>query len=491
MARKYDEDLFQETTMTFGEHLEELRICLFRALIGLVIGFGIGLWYGDRVVAFIQTPLEHALQQYYKQIQRDDAVSEIGTRAAEYKQPGDVPVGSWTEADVEQLVTNENLIFDEFYIEPREVMGALRDAYPQVMGGIEIPRNRPGHPLSITGPVGISSADLLKPVELARAIVAGGGSSQPGPGHRVWELFDERGRALVESIAKSGKVSDEERDTLARSLTRVLAQHGFFVPEQFAGVKLMPEAKLLVARFDVLKPLDVQRLNRLVFEESFGGNATDAAQMLVAPSYPDLIRLHLWRSIEDDPRLRASSFNPQEAFVIYIKAALVTGIVISSPWVFYQLWLFVAAGLYPHEKKYVHVFLPFSLGLFLAGAALAFFAVFQPVLEFLFSFNRSLGIDPEPRISEWMSFVLMLPLGFGISFQLPLVMLFLERIGIFSVRAYLEKWRIAVLVIFVLSAILTPADPYSMLLMAIPLTFLYFGGILVCYWFPRSTPQES
>jgi sec-independent protein translocase protein TatC len=132
------------------------------------------------------------------------------------------------------------------------------------------------------------------------------------------------------------------------------------------------------------------------------------------------------------------------------------------------------------------VFLPFSLGLFLAGACLAFFFVFKPVLSFLLSFNSWLGIDPDPRISEWFSFVLILPLGFGVSFQLPLVMLFLERIGIFTVEAYVEKWRIAIFAITVISAILTPADPYSMLLMAIPLTVLYFGGVLLCRYLPST-----
>ena len=94
-------------------------------------------------------------------------------------------------------------------------------------------------------------------------------------------------------------------------------------------------------------------------------------------------------------------------------------------------------------------------------------------------------IDPDPRISEWMSFVLFLPLGFGISFQLPLVMLLLDRIGVMSVAVYLEKWRIAVLVIFVVAMVLTPADPISMLLMACPLTFLYFGGVALCKWLPK------
>ncbi len=120
---------------------------------------------------------------------------------------------------------------------------------------------------------------------------------------------------------------------------------------------------------------------------------------------------------------------------------------------------------------------PSAWCLFWAGALLAFFFAFEYVLHFLFSFNRALDIQAEPRISEWIGFVLFLPLGFGIAFQLPLVMFFLNRIGLISVKAYLEKWRIAILIIFVLSMILTPADPISMLLMALPLCGLYFLGI--------------
>ncbi len=189
----------------------------------------------------------------------------------------------------------------------------------------------------------------------------------------------------------------------------------------------------------------------------------------------------------EDDRVHAKSFSFPEMFTIWLKACLVVGTIISSPWVFYQIWSFVAAGLYPHEKKYVHLFLPFSLGLFLLGAATAYLFVFKPVLGFLLTFNSSLGVDPDPRISEWLGFVLLMPLGFGISFQLPLVMLFLERIGVFNIRAYMEKWRVAVLVIFIISAILTPADPYSILFMALPLTFLYFGGVLLCYFLPRQS----
>ncbi|MCD4727172.1 MAG: twin-arginine translocase subunit TatC, partial [Pirellulales bacterium] len=199
----------------------------------------------------------------------------------------------------------------------------------------------------------------------------------------------------------------------------------------------------------------------------------------------NLLRLFLWRRSEDDPRLRTKSLNAQEAFTVYLKASLLAGVLLASPWIFIQIWNFVAAGLYPRERRYVHIFLPFSLGLFLSGAALAFVFVFEPVLTFLLMWNRSLGIDPDPRINEWLGFVMILPIGFGIGFQLPLVILFLERIGVFTVQNYLSQWKIAIFVIFVLSAMLTPPDPSSMTLMAIPLTFLYFGGVLLCKLLPR------
>jgi sec-independent protein translocase protein TatC len=194
-----------------------------------------------------------------------------------------------------------------------------------------------------------------------------------------------------------------------------------------------------------------------------------------------------FRPIADNPQIHMKSLASQESFMIYMKASILVGVVLASPWVFYQIWSFVAAGLYPHERRYVHVFLPMSLGLFLSGAALAFFIAFDKVLAFLLSFNRMMGIDPDLRINEWMSFVLLLPLGFGVSFQLPLVMLFLERIGLMTVQSYLKSWRMAVLIIFVLAMVLTPTgDPYTMLLMACPLTFLYFGGVLLCKVMPKA-----
>ena len=219
-------------------------------------------------------------------------------------------------------------------------------------------------------------------------------------------------------------------------------------------------------------------------------NAAAPGAAIPTPSTEKLQELLLWRPIENDPRTRTKSLSGQEPFMIWMKAALIAGLCIASPWVFYQLWMFVAAGLYPTERKYVHIFLPFSIGLFLFGVVCSTF-VFPPILKFFLSFNRSMGIEPEPRITEWLSFVLFLPLGFGLTFQLPLVMLFLERIGVMTVRGYLKQWRIAVLVIWIIAAIVTPGDPYSIFLLGLPMTLLFFGGVLLCHWWPRETATPA
>jgi sec-independent protein translocase protein TatC len=195
------------------------------------------------------------------------------------------------------------------------------------------------------------------------------------------------------------------------------------------------------------------------------------------------IRILLFAKTSENAKTKA--LGVYEAFKIYIIASLIVGLVLASPVVAYNLWSFVAAGLYPHEKKYVYYFIPVSIGLFVVGALFAFFFVFQFVLDFLFGFNSWLHIEPDPRISEWIGFALLLPVGFGISFQLPVVMFVLERVGIFTAKQYLEKWRIAVLAICLIAVFLTPGDPGSMLLMAIPLVLLYFGGVWVCKLFPR------
>ena len=174
------------------------------------------------------------------------------------------------------------------------------------------------------------------------------------------------------------------------------------------------------------------------------------------------------------------SLAPLETITIYFMICMVSGLVLTSPFVFYQAWAFIAAGLYRHERHYVKKFLPFSLGLFLSGVFLCFFGVLPYTLMFLLQFNVWLGIEPTMRITDWMSFATILPVVFGIAFQTPLVMLFLERIGILTSADFRQKRKIAVLVIVAAAAILTPGpDVFSQLALALPMIGLYELGLIM------------
>jgi sec-independent protein translocase protein TatC len=168
-----------------------------------------------------------------------------------------------------------------------------------------------------------------------------------------------------------------------------------------------------------------------------------------------------------------STLSVQEAFVVYFKIAIMTGFVLGSPWIFYQIWSFVAAGLYPHEKKYVNMFLPVSVGLFLFGVAVCEFFVMDKTIEALLWFNEFLGMAPDLRLSEWLGFAIFMPIVFGISFQTPLVMLFIQRIGIVKVDSYRKYRRI----IWFLMAVF-------MMLLWIPMTLLFELGIWLCVFLP-------
>ncbi|QJW92903.1 twin-arginine translocase subunit TatC [Frigoriglobus tundricola] len=187
-----------------------------------------------------------------------------------------------------------------------------------------------------------------------------------------------------------------------------------------------------------------------------------------------------------------STLSVQEGFVVYFKVSILCGIVLASPFIFYQFWAFVGAGLYPHEKKYVYLFFGPSLGLFIAGVLLCQFLVLPGAVKALLAFNEMLGFDPDIRLHEWLSLAIVLPLVFGISFQTPLVMVFLNRIGLFTAHDYLTKWRFACFIIAVFAALVTPTpDVITMLYLFIPMFSLYLIGILFCHLFPGFDPNAE
>jgi sec-independent protein translocase protein TatC len=345
------QDLFDDSTMTFGEHLEVLRYYVIRAIIGVVIFVGFALYKGQMIVGIVRAPIDSALREHGEKVNfEDDLAVEDGPEAFStewWKQLAD-----WDFTDAP----------------PEEELSKVKQ---------------------------LKTSD---------------------PDARTIQV-----------------------EVLPSELVAVLHSYD---PEKY------PEPVV---------PKDEKTVSLRIADKSF------------AELEAVVIRQN-----------QAVTLNVQEAFLTYIKVAFIAGLVMASPWVMFQIWQFVAAGLYPHERKYVYIYLPMSTILFLVGVVFCFFAVFPFVLDFLLGFNALLDVQPQIRLSEWISFAVMLPMMFGVSFQLPLVMLFLERISIFDVKAYREKRRMAVLVIAFLSMMLTPADPMSMLLMMVPLVILYEFGIILC-----------
>lgn len=174
-----------------------------------------------------------------------------------------------------------------------------------------------------------------------------------------------------------------------------------------------------------------------------------------------------------------SALSVTEGFVAYLKICFVCGFVLGSPGILWQLWKFVAAGLYPHEKKYVHLYVPFSVFLLFAGVALCEWIVIPKAIRALLWFNEWLELEPDLRFSEWLGFAILLPLVFGLAFQTPIVVLFMCRIGIVTTDDIRSKRKIIWFVMAIISAMITPQDIYSMVFLLIPLVVLLEIGIFV------------
>jgi len=135
------------------------------------------------------------------------------------------------------------------------------------------------------------------------------------------------------------------------------------------------------------------------------------------------------------------SIAPAEGIISYMKIGLIAGVVLASPWIFYQLWQFVAAGLYPHEKRYVYKSIPFSAGLFITGALFFIFIIAPKTLAFFVLFNeRFLGVRSNFTFANYISFIGMLTLIFGLAFQTPIAIFVLYKTGMVSIADF-RKFR--------------------------------------------------
>ncbi len=179
-------------------------------------------------------------------------------------------------------------------------------------------------------------------------------------------------------------------------------------------------------------------------------------------------------------------------FLVPMKVTLMLAIIIALPWVFYQIWAFVAPGLYAHEKRLVLPLVVSSSLLFIAGVAFCYFLVFGRVFHFIAEFAPS-SIAVTPDIENYLDFVMSMCLAFGAAFEVPVVVVILVRMGVVSIEKLREVRSYVIVGAFVIAAIVTPPDVVSQLALAIPMCLLYELGLLLAPIFVRATqrPEEA
>ncbi|AQT68572.1 Sec-independent protein translocase protein TatCy [Anaerohalosphaera lusitana] len=170
-----------------------------------------------------------------------------------------------------------------------------------------------------------------------------------------------------------------------------------------------------------------------------------------------------------------------DPIIVYLKISLFIGVVIAAPWIIYQLWAFVASGLYNHEKKFMKTVTPACTILFLTGAA--FFFKFVGPMAIRFFVKLDYGSDflsYNPTLRSYISFLLTLTIVFGLGFQLPIVIIFANKIGIVTVDMLKQGRKYVIMGLFIVAAVITPPDVFSQIALAVPMFFLYEASIIFC-----------
>jgi len=490
MNRQPNDDLFEESRMSFGEHLEELRTILFRCVIGLAVGMVVGIYFTKDVVSFLRWPVEEAITDFRVNVARKKIIEQYG----------------FVPPEKEFLLAHQQKTPTSVLVNPADLYLLLQEYRPSEFTAKADPLDLSGRNIPLVAVPAVAKSLSSGTVNQSGSTKKKDADRYTKPAKHLSSLLTEEERQKILKIGNKDpeKIQPQDQVVLLKALNRLSGalkwydhstlEEAYTAAQPHWLVKSWNDfwqiggndpdnalGKLKKSLTEKPDPKLQKRLQRALLEKMF----------LVADKGSEFRAVEFWMPV----KASTQSLGTSEAFMIYLKAVVLVGLVVAGPYLFFQIWTFVAAGLYPSEKKYVYIYLPFSLFLFFSGVSVAFLFAFKPVLSFLFSFNEQLGIDPQPQIGQWLSFVMFLPLGFGVAFQLPIVMMLLYRIGIISLQTYVSQWRMAILIIAVLSMVLTPADPISMVLLGGPLTLLYGLGVFLCWMFPRQTApavvQES
>lgn len=180
-----------------------------------------------------------------------------------------------------------------------------------------------------------------------------------------------------------------------------------------------------------------------------------------------------------------------EYFMLYLKVGLLSGLFVALPYIVWQLWLFIAPGLYAHEKRFAIPFVMFASIFFIGGAAFAHYIAFPFTWKFFIDFAKGGFVEVMPKIGPTFSLYVRVLLAFGAIFQMPTVVFFLARMGVVSARFLIRNIKYAVLIIFILAAVLSPGgDLASQFIMAGPMLILYIFSILIAWIFGKKKKPE-
>jgi len=207
---------------------------------------------------------------------------------------------------------------------------------------------------------------------------------------------------------------------------------------------------------------------------------------------PDIFRLlarPLMQNLPRDGKMIVTDVTG--SFFVPMKVTMLVAFVIALPVVLYQIWAFVAPGLYQHEKKLVAPLVASSYTLFLCGMAFAYFVVFPTIFRVMAHYNAPLGAEMTTDIDNYLSFVLTMFIAFGVTFEVPIVVVLLVRMGVLSVRKLREIRPYVIVGAFIVAAVVTPPDVFSQLILALPLIILYEAGIIAARIFVGTGEKKA
>ena len=211
--------------------------------------------------------------------------------------------------------------------------------------------------------------------------------------------------------------------------------------------------------------------------------------LLVTPFYDAWTRLVQEGLITGEPQLL--SLSPLDAFLTNVRIAATAAIFVAGPVLFYQLWMFVAPGLYKSEKRLVVPFVATSVVMFSLGAGFCYEMVVPFATEWFLRYpledagSVSVKIIPQYALPEYVTYTTKLLVGFGLMFEMPLAIFFLAKAGMVTHRTLLRFWKIAIMLIVLASAFLTPPDPITLMFMAVPMASLFFMSVGIAYLVSR------